>query len=795
MSKKSKAQREIMVKADDTASPTITVKTKKRGGCGTFVLGFVFAFVLMLVVVVGTGLYMYYNVSIKTVENLIGVTIPIEGDIKKMALKDLIAKKDKLVNASLETLNTEFKIDLPKTIPGTEISLVETYDETVTFLGETKKVKEFRVQDIANNLSAFVDVVLPKLYDHVTVEQITKTAGTTILDDLDYPATKDAFYNIGTETEPNYKTLSELTITQTLDLLPKYFGSENLTVQTALDATGSKLMPKPESETEVDIYAGLRGLKIKDISTDTLKTKITGAILLDWVDLTGYDFLQTEEFKATTLNEFGNYIKSVSLGEFVELETVVSGDETAVNKYFAKQQYKNLARNLKLADVREAILNLKLNQIFNATDLAKLQTQYSNTDVTVEEFFTTYQIPTSTTFEQATTDPITKASAIDWESYGGYVDVIKGVTAGNYKTELDKISLQNLLGGNDLVGPIAQIGELTIREVIESDNAVDTLLSKFGTLGDLIGSGNDDGIFGIIKNVTIQDLLDKPAEAITSALKDKKNTKTLRQLLNVTVENENAIITAVMDKVTVSQLFTNGSSAITDAISTKTLGDMMNITETTGFVSLLKNVSLGDLMGDNAVSALKKALTTKSGGTAVTLGEFLEIDTTNAGGILNKMAGLSMVELLGDGTTKADPKKAIQGVIDSLTLEDVFGAYDELDSDILKEMYDMTITTPGTTEGRGTMLVSEAFEGVENVKLSTVAGSGDSKPKIFTLIANYDDLTIGTIKDLQLIDSITVGSLITAGIITDNGYSEEFKAMSIQDIVDAAAKSSVNSGS
>lgn len=800
-----KEQREVVINNANPASPTVTVKTKRRGGCGTFILGFVFAFVLMIVVVVGTGLYMYYNMSIRMVENMIGVTIPVEGDIKNLAIKDLLAKKDQIVNASLETLNTEFKVDLPETIPGTKISLKETYDETITFLGETKKVKEFRVQDIANNLSDFVDAVLPKLYDHVTVGQICETAGTTILDDLGYPATKDTFYNVGTESAPVYKTLSELTITQALDVVPDYFSSDTLTVQMALDALGSDLMPKPTDDSP-DIYAGLRDLVITDITNDTIKNKITGAILLDLVDLSGYDFLQTETFKATTLNDFGDYFKTLTLGEFVELSTVVSGDETAVNNYFAKPQYKNLAKDLKLSEVRETILNLKLNQIFSATDLAKIQTVYTDTKVTVEEFFTTYGIADGVTFETATTSA-TSGSAIDWASYDGYVNLIKDVTAGNYKPKLDGESLQDLLGGSDLVGPIAKIAELTIQEIIESDSALDTLLNEFGTLGELVGNGNTDGIFGIIGGVEISALLDDPATALNNALKDDTNTKTLRELLNVSKPaGENAIITAVMDNVTVSQLFNDGSSAITNAISGLTLGDMMELgDDTTGFIKYLKNVKIGVLMGNDATTtpenAIKDALTL-DGTNKITLGEFLGITSSDTG-ILAKMKGIYMQDLLGNSNeSNPDPAGAIQKVVDELTIQDVFGDYETQTSDILKELYDLTITDATTKAGQGTMKVTDVFDRINDVHLKTVLGQ-DTATGIYTLIViknadgtvtkGYDDITIGDMANVSVKSNLTIGDLITAGVLQDNGYSDEFKTKSIQAIVDTAAAASSGS--
>lgn len=769
----SEKEEKDMIKADGTATPTVTVKVKKRGGCGTFLLGFIFAFVLMIVVVVGTGLYLYYNMSIQKVENLIGITIPVEGDIKGLALKDLFAKKDRLVNASLETLNTEFKLELPDTIPGTSLSLKETYEDEITFLGETKKVKEFRVQDIVNNLNDFVEAVLPKLYDHITIGQVVDTAGTTILTDLGYPALTDKFYNVGMDEAPNMKTLSELTINQALEKVPEYFSNDNLTVQMALDAIGADWLPKPE-EGEEDIYAELRTLKINDISIENITSKITGEVLLKMVDLSGYDFLNTEEFKATKVDKLGDYIATLELGEFVELNTVVAGDTAAQNAYFNKSQYKNLDKTLKLAKVKETILGLKLNQIFDEVDLIKIGSKYSTT-VTVEEFLSQIE---GVTFATAVTDPTSGESAVDWSKYDGYVQLIKDATAADYATKINEANIQDLLGGADYITPVAKIAGLTISAIKDSDNAVDTLLAEFGTLGDMVGD-NAGGIFDIIKEVTIQDLLDRPADAINEKL--KASTETLETLLGAVPADANEIIKTVMS-IEIGNLFTNGSSAITDAISTKTLGQMMNLSGAKGFVSLLANVSLGDLMGNSAVNAIKNALTTKTvDGTTtdVTLGEFLEIDTASANGILAKMAGISMAQLLGNATTTANPSGAIQGVVDSLMLKDVFGEYKESMSAILKELYAME-----TTDGQGSMLINDVFTKINDIKLSTVIGK--NKPKIFDLISNYGDLTLGTVGQMTIKENLIIQDLIDAGLVVlEEGYEldEDVKAMKVSDAI------------
>jgi len=783
MSKKD--NKEVMVKAEDTATPTITVKTKKRGGCGTFLLGFVFAFILLIVLIGGTGVYMYYNMSIKTVENLIGVTIPLEGDIKNLVLKDLIAKKNLMVDASLDTLNTEFKLKLPETIPGTSLSLKETYDEEIEFLGKTKKVKEFRIQDIVNNLDKFVDAVLPKLYDHITIGQITETANTTILTDLGYPATEDEFYEVEVNGVKVKKKLSDLTINQALEVVPEYFKQENLTVQMALDAIGSDLLPYPKDETSKDVYAELRGLKIKDITVENVTDKITGEVLNRLVDLSDYDFLQTEEFNETKLNKIGDYFSTLKLGEFVNIDTVVTDSAT----YFAKPQYKNLQyqdatqetkKVLKMADVRSKILSLKVSEIFNDTDMLKIHYQYNNADnQTVQEFLEALPLNTID-FKTAITPPSGEC-VVDWKQYDGYVDILKDATAQTWTSTITSTDTKLV----DLLGPditaVGKICDLTIGEIKNSENAVKTILKKFGTLGDMI-SGEKTGIFAIIQSVSIDDLLSKPSQAITEKLKTAEDKYTLGTILGYTAgDSDNAIIKTVMG-IKVSALFTDGNNAIISAIEndeTLTLGALMKIgSEDKSFVSLLANVKLGDLLGTNAKSSIITALT-KDNGADVTLGKFLNMDTSSASGVLTKMANISMASLIGDSATPGD---AIQGVIDDLTLADVFGEYNDTMSTILKELYNMTPEGSSTTE-KGQIKVNTIFENVNNIKLSKIITSDSNAAKFMGLIKDYENLTLGTISDMEVKENLTVGDLISAGIITNSTKAQSLKDKTLEELI------------
>lgn len=715
MSKKDKS-----LTPNDSSAPKVIVK--KRGGCGTFFAGFMFSFVLLLVVFIGGGLYIYYNLNVRMVENLVGVTIPLEGNLKDMSVKQLLEKKDQLVNATIDTLKNDFGVEIPSVIPGTKISLTAVYDETITFRGSEVKVKDIRIQDIANSLDEFVQQVLPKMYKHVTVAEVLDTAQTTILQDLGYPALVDDFYNVGTEAEPVYKSLSNLTIEQALDIVPKYFSHDTLTVQGAIDALGIDLLPKP-SQGEADVYADLRVLKISELNVESLSNQITGEVLKKLVDLSAYEFTNSAEFDATTVKELGNYLLTLSLGEFVALDGVVKQESTLQLPQFA-----NLDSTIKLANLRDAIFALKLNQIFNVEDISQIETSYPNAgEMTVQQFLS------------GTQGTFAKLTGLDSTSSVGYVKVILNSTESTWQQNIEQASIFDLLGGADYVTPIAGLCDTTLQEITESDDAVSLLMENFGTLGDLVGSSSNTGIFQVISSVTITELLNNPADAITNKLKSA--TITLGKLLGVDIQGASQINKDIMS-IQVGELFTDANSAINKVLygesNDKTLGAFLNITD--------------------------------------------------ASGVLSKLANLTMYSLMNDGAGSA-----IQGVIDGLTLSDVFGEYDKLTSEVLKDLYGYDANGGVDTSKAGSMPIKNVFNNISKVRLSAVFGS--NKPAIFNLVNNYSDLTLGNIDEMK-IDSanLTIGSLVDAGIIkkeeikkngapiSDADY-ETIKDLKIMDII------------
>lgn len=104
--------------------------SRRRGGCGSFILGFLVGFLSLILLVVGGGVLAYYKLNIKTVESWIKTEVPIGNDeFKELPLKDLINLVGQVVGNSgditIGTLESSYGITLPDEIGGMNITRVK----------------------------------------------------------------------------------------------------------------------------------------------------------------------------------------------------------------------------------------------------------------------------------------------------------------------------------------------------------------------------------------------------------------------------------------------------------------------------------------------------------------------------------------------------------------------------------------------------------------------------------------------------------------------------------------------
>ena len=145
----------------------------KKGGFGKFLLGFFLGFIFFFVAVAGVGFYAYKKVSIKNIENTIGISIPVYEELKTKPLEkvinltiDLAKDRDSLTLSKVEDtfgiMSSLTGNTIPVGIKNTTSGFVYVYsaddlDETyldISLFSNTKVSALFNeAKDFATNLS------------------------------------------------------------------------------------------------------------------------------------------------------------------------------------------------------------------------------------------------------------------------------------------------------------------------------------------------------------------------------------------------------------------------------------------------------------------------------------------------------------------------------------------------------------------------------------------------------------------------------------------------------------------
>ena len=644
---------------------TVQVKPiiKKRGGCGSFFMGFMFAFVFLIVSIGGVGLYCYYNVTLTQIENTLGLRLPIEGEIRDKSLKDLIALgleyKDSYTEATLETVETDFGVNLPTTIPGTEIGLTPVYDAEINFLGTVQAVKKYRIQDIANNLDAFVKAVLPILYDNTTVNQVLNSLQVTILSDLGYPALVDKYYNIGTPELPVKKSLGELTISQALEILPEHFGNEKLTVQELINATGSKIMPYPT--TGKDNYAGLRNLVITEITTDILLENTDGALLNDLLDLSQFEFAQTTQFNITKLKDMLDYMQGVPLYQIVNIPSEVNSTSSAGDQI--------------LFALRNATYNDLQNEDVIATLTTKIDEAYPDFVLSNIIDFSTMQnldFLANTRITDLIRDPSTTITNLLSNVYIGNFVTLGSVVEGNENFFNDTI-FRNINADTLLSQLRDTISNLTISQILNASQLESSGLTaeqRQMTMLELLQSA---------EGATLQEMISIGQSDATSfvaslggfvyALRNTTSANFTTSLTNIALvdligtENSPSALARLgdMDLQTIAE-----SEDLIEVLASEfgTLGELLNTQNDTGILGIIGNVRFEDLLGSDPAGAIMKELKNSTATLSTLLGKNFDNKLIQA--IMNIQVG----QLFGDNPEQAF-KDALAG--ENNTLGDLFG--------------------------------------------------------------------------------------------------------------------------
>ena len=697
------------------------VVIKKKGGCGSFFAGFFCAIIFLVLLVGGGGAYVYFCLNLQQIENLLGVQLPIEGDLNTKTVKDLIALgfdvKDSYVNMTIGEVDTKLGINLPPKFPGTEIDISYLYadETTVSFNGTTQKVTDIKVLDAVNNLNAFVESLLNVVYDHLTVGEVLITANfDETVQSLGYPALTEAIYTVdGTK-----KALSDLTINQAQTVLVEYYGADNLTIGNVVECAGLSIIP------EDPMYDALRALKVQKVTTNDLLESVTGEILNDLVDLSDFAFTQTTEFNNTKLSGMLDYIESLQVGEFITLENTV--DQT----FFTQNPQFSTLNKTYVSRLDDAIQNLKIKNILTSTQLARTTLNSAQQEMTISQLLQSTGSILSGLFGTQNIDEL-----------GGYVKALSDVSATNYATEYAKLSWSQKLGLQGSSTALLSISDLTISQIATSSDIPATIFEKLGTLGDLIGETSNP-ILALISNIQLKDLLLNGGDSITNALEYDKNGNlvTLATLLNITsTEGINGIISSI----TVKSLLDTPDTAITNALqnSTTTLGDLLGMSSTDGINGIVSGIMVKDLFS-TPDTAISNAL---------------------------KSSSLTLAQMLG---VSADPSTVSGYILANITVADLFG--DNASATLANTINNMSISLVlGTQPTTGFLSLIDST----NYQNATVATLDDMINTV-----DITSVTLGTMVEKQIISQ---SALESAGVDLSSQKWDTLKTMTLVDIITA----------
>ena len=602
----------------------IVMKEKKRGGCGTYVGGVFSGILLTVLFLVGGFVFILFHVNIKAIESSFGVEVPfIRGNYETMPLKDLIkeltSQADQIKNYTLATLGEEKNlIDLPATIPGTDIKLTGVYECEIEFNGRTDKVKNFAVyNEIYKNFDAFVDEFIGAIYKTNTVGDLLKTFNINLDSDLNYPAFTQNLYTVEGGTQKSFRNL---TIAEALDVLPEYYSSDKLTMQGIVDAIG--------------------------------------------IDLSDYRFAQTEDFLSQTIESITDYMTTVPLNQFVQVKASINDCENLTDKalfLMSKLTYDDLTSDDVASKLKDELELIGMEN-YTLGELVGLKDDSANA---------LKRVGTIKLYDLIGGD--VEKSIID--------SLTKELDENNIEHDVTLGELLGFTGEDNLSDMIKEVKILDlIGENAKPDKAIKNALCKEGnTLGKLFNYESDEGVLGMLKGVELSSLIGDGANAETAikqALCAEGNT--LGKLFDIRDEKG---IAKLMAKIEINDLLgeeANITQAIKRALSKDedgndvTIGYVFEIdTEnpsTSAVVKKLASIKMGDLLGQNEGVTAEQTLDDFVN--SLTIKEIFSAETIESSMILK---ALSTYEDETTGEIVDTPLNKIPNRVDNLTLREVLG--------------------------------------------------------------------------------------------------------------------------
>lgn len=239
------------------------IKYKKRGGTFPFFMG-LFSALFVLVFCLGVFVsYLYHCVKLDDIGDNLGIDtsfLPVDTTNKtvKEVVDALIEYKDGYTEMTVSDAKTKLGFNLEEFISkNTGLEITGLYDIEIAVTGvnnsQTQKIGDFKLQEILNNMSVFIDELLPELYKKVDVQSLFNLLNID-LSAFNYPFLTDALFN----TTPNPTFVYDGTTYQI-----------DFTAQKVLDQNGYDFNP------EILIQNSTFTLNDQDFSINAQKTQLT----------------------------------------------------------------------------------------------------------------------------------------------------------------------------------------------------------------------------------------------------------------------------------------------------------------------------------------------------------------------------------------------------------------------------------------------------------------------------------------------------------------------------------------
>lgn len=445
-------------------------------------------------------------------------------------------------------------------------------------------------------------------------------------------------------------------------------------------------------------------------------------------------------------------------------------------------------------DVDESVSSLTLADLVSlGTDVASNPGNYTLLDL-AEKF--SLSLPYTITINgkdaniSVFVDNIYECKLSDFES-SGIANFKNSLTFGNVKNVFDEaLNLPNM----KLFESYKNTSLFNIGGVLTTLKVGDCLTLEYDEQGNEV---EPEGIMALLAEMKVQDLMKD------NAIQDFVNDLTMGDIYEYD-GTETGIVAALKD-LKVSELSSNNE--LLNAIGDETIGDIMKLNSISGFGAIIKDWKINDIRTQEALQA---KINTVKLGDVITIGNegFLaQIATWKLGDITEaNIMNLNVGDVLSITETSG-----ILAEIKTLKLSDLSNS-----NTINSKIQNLKISEvlPNTTVfEEGTILyalkdveVGNISTKLESLKVSEIIPEGaDGYTGAMSYLIDPDNGKDPLVKDLatdleaaieeyvdDMLETMTVGELIDAGLIEDKGFSDTVKAQKAVDVLQGALNSTVS---